>query len=96
MGKDMVHIYNGILLSHRKNEIMPLSYYGWTSRDCHTEWSVRQEKISYDIPYIWNLKNDRIKLIYKTHCKLIYKMIELNLFTDVEKKLLVTSRERRS
>ena len=62
-----------------------LSYYGWTSRDCHTEWSVRQEKISYDIPYIWNLKNDRIKLIYKTET-----------VTDVEKRLLVTSRERRS
>ena len=25
MDKDVVHIYNGILLSHKKNEIMPFS-----------------------------------------------------------------------
>ena len=23
VGKDVVHIYNGILLSHKKNEVMP-------------------------------------------------------------------------
>ena len=65
---------------------MPLSYYGWTSRDCHTEWSVRQEKISYDIPYIWNLKNDRIKLIYKTHCKLNLQNDRIKLIHRCRKK----------
>ena len=28
MGKDVVHIYNGILLSHKKNEIMPFAATG--------------------------------------------------------------------
>ena len=34
-------------------------------RDCHTEWSKsdRGGEISYDIPYMWNLKrNDTIEL----------------------------------
>ena len=39
------------------------------SRDCHAEWSKSDGKgeISYDIPYMWNLKrNDTNELIYKT------------------------------
>ena len=51
-------------------------------RDCHTEWSKsdREEQISYDIAYIWNLKkNGTNELIYKT-----------NRVTDVEDKLMVT------
>ena len=28
--EDVVHINNGILLSHKKNEIMPLQQHGWT------------------------------------------------------------------
>ena len=38
-------------------------------RDCLTEWSKsdREREISYDIPYIQNLKrNDTNELIYKT------------------------------
>ena len=38
-------------------------------RDCHTEWnkSDREREMSYDIPYMWNLKrNDTKKLTYKT------------------------------
>ena len=38
-------------------------------RDCHTEWSKsdREEQISYDIAYIWNLKkNGTNEVIYKT------------------------------
>ena len=35
-------------------------------RECHTEWSKREE-IAYDIPYMWNLKrNDANELSYKT------------------------------
>ena len=36
---------------------------------CHTEWSKsdREEEISYDIPYMWNLKrNETNELSYKT------------------------------
>ena len=51
-------------------------------RDCHTEWSKsdREGQISYDITYMWNLKN-------------WYKWIYLqnrNRVTDVENKLMVT------
>ena len=49
-------------------------------RDCHTEWnkSDREGEISYDIPYMWNLK----------------EMIQMNLqnrsrLTDLENKLMV-------
>ena len=67
--KDVVHMYNGILLNHKK---------GWNNticsnmdgpRECHTEWSKsdREGKILYDIPYMWNLKiNDTNELTYKT------------------------------
>ena len=34
------------------------------SRECHTEWSKsdREGEILYDIPYMWNLKNDTNEL----------------------------------
>ena len=37
-------------------------------RDHHTKWikSYRERQISYNIPYMWNLKNDTNELIYKT------------------------------
>ena len=37
-------------------------------RDCHTKWSKsgRERQISYDIIYMWNLKNATNDLIYKT------------------------------
>ena len=45
--EDVVHIYNEILLSHKKNKIMPPA----------TPWiSQRERQISYDITYMWNLK----------------------------------------
>ena len=51
-------------------------------RDCHTEWSKsdREGQISYDIAYMWNLKN-------------WYKWTYLqnrNRVTDVENNLMVT------
>ena len=63
----MVHIYNGILLSHKKewNGVTCSNMDG--PRDYHTEWSKsdRERQILYDITYMWNLK----------------KMIQMNLFT---------------
>ena len=37
-------------------------------RDYPTKWSKsdRERQISYDITYMWNLKNDANELIYKT------------------------------
>ena len=68
----MVHIYNGILLSHKKkwnggicNEVDGV-------RVCHTEWSKseREKQIPYDITYMWNLKYDTNELIYETETDL--------------------------
>ena len=64
----MVYIYNGILLSHKKE---------WNNAICsnmdapkyyHTKWSKsdREREILYDITYMWNLKNSANELIYKT------------------------------
>ena len=52
----MVHIHNGILLSH-KNEIVPFEA---TWMDLGSSYWVkwdRERQISYAITYIWNLKN---------------------------------------
>ena len=45
--------------------------------------SDRKRQISYDITYMWNLKNDTNELIYKTNKK----------FTDTEKNFIVTKGE---
>lgn len=56
----VVHIYNGILLSHKKNAICS-NMDG--PRDDPTKWSKseRARQISYNILYIWCLK-----VIYET------------------------------
>ena len=59
MNKEVVvHIYNGILLSHKKEQI----WVSWTEMDepraCYTEWgkSEREGQIPYINEYIWNLE----------------------------------------
>ena len=51
----------------KKNEIMPFTT-TWIDLEIITKWSKsdRGRQISYDITYLWNLKNDTNKLIYKT------------------------------
>ena len=64
----VVHIYNGILLSHKKewNNVIYSNMEG--PRDYHTKWSKseREKQIPHDITYMWNLKNDTNELIYET------------------------------
>ena len=52
----MAHIYNGILLSHKKKRNWVI--YGDVDgpRDCHTEWSKseREKQISYGNTYVRN------------------------------------------
>ena len=52
-----MHIYNGILLGHKMNEIMSLAA-TWMP----LEIIILSEEVSkrqiYDISYMWNLKND--------------------------------------
>ena len=54
----MAHIYNGILLSHKKkrNWVICSEVDGPTA--CHTEWSKseREKQIPYANTYIWNLR----------------------------------------
>ena len=55
--EDVVHIYNGILLSHKKNEI---GSFVETWMDLETviqsEVSQKEKQISYINAYMWNLE----------------------------------------
>ena len=55
--EDAVHTYNGILLSHKKNEIMPFAT-AWMDLEIIIPSEVSQtEEAKYDdIAYMWNLK----------------------------------------
>ena len=65
--EDVVHTYSGILLSHKRNEIMPFAA-TWMDLEIIilSEVSQKEKDISYDITYIWNLKYDTNELIYET------------------------------
>ena len=54
----MVHLYNGILLSHEKEWNNAICNNMDATRDYHTKWSKseRERQIPYDITYMWNLK----------------------------------------
>ena len=54
----MVHIYNGILLSHKKEHIWVSSNAVDEPTAYYTEWSKseREKQISYINTYIWNLE----------------------------------------
>ena len=58
MDKDVVHIHNGIYTRSlkRMNNAIDSNMDG--PQDGHTEWSTsdREGEISYDFPYVWNLK----------------------------------------
>ena len=80
--EDVVYIYNGLLLSHKKEWNNVICSYINGPRDYHTKGSKsdRERQISSDIPYMWNLK----------------QMIQMNLLqqrnriTDIENKLMVS------
>ena len=65
----VVHIYNGMLLSHKKNEkknVICRNMDG--SEDYHTKWNKSEKNKYHMIPHMWNLKkkkNDTNELIYK-------------------------------
>ena len=54
MNKDVIYIH-GILLSHKKNEIMPFAA-TWMDPEIVILSEVRERQISYVIAYMWNLK----------------------------------------
>ena len=83
--EDVVYIYNGILLSHRK---------GWNNdicsnmdgpRDYHIKWSKsdRERNIIWYPLYVWSIKGYKWTYLQKR-----------NRLTDIENKLMVTKGER--
>ena len=72
--EDVVHICNGILLSHKKEWNNAICSNMDGPRGYHTKWnkSERERQISYDTTHMWNLifKNDTNELIYKTEIDL--------------------------
>ena len=69
MDKDKVHIYNGILVSNKKEEDHATCGNMGEPRYCHTEWNKldTERQIPYDIFYMWDLKTEGTNgLIYKT------------------------------
>ena len=80
----MIYIYNGILLSHKNEQIRA----NWTDMDepriCHMEWSQKEKKISYINAYVLNLE----KWYWWTYLQ------GKNRDTDVENWLVDTVGER--
>ena len=66
--EDVVYIYNGILLSHKKERNDAICSNMDGPRDYHTKWSKseRERQIAYDITFVWNLKYDTNELICET------------------------------
>ena len=60
----VVCIYSGMPPSHKGMKQRHLQRRGWTQRWSLSEGSQRQR--SYDVAYMWNLKQDRNDLIYRT------------------------------
>ena len=59
--EDVAHIYNGVLLSHKKEQNWVICRDVDGPRDCHTDWSKseREKQVSYINAYMWNLENGR-------------------------------------
>ena len=58
MDKDTVHVYDGKLLSHGENEIMPFEATWMILEIIILREANQKEKDKYHIIYIWNLKYD--------------------------------------
>ena len=54
--ENMAYLYNGILLSHKKDEIMPLAATWMVLEMIILSMSEREKEVSYDITYMCNLK----------------------------------------
>ena len=73
--EDVIHIYNGILLSDKKNGIMPFAA-TWMDLEIKLD---SERQISYVITYMWNLKKkDTNELICRT--KTGAKTLKANLW----------------
>ena len=66
--EDIVHIYNSVLLSHKKEQIWVSSSKVDEATVCYTEWSKseREKQISYINTHIWKPEKNGI---YKLICR---------------------------
>ena len=82
----MVHIYNGILFSHKKeqNNVICSSMDG--PRGYHIDWNkpYRERQILYAVIYMWNLKSNTNESVYKTETD--SQTQKTNLWLSKEKK----------
>ena len=63
--ESVLHIYNGLLLSHRNEWNNAIGSNRDATRDYHTRWRKRNTK-PYDITYMWNLKYGTNESVYET------------------------------
>ena len=61
----MVHIYNGIVLGHKKEQNNAICSNTDTTRDSHTKGSKSERQMPY-ITYMWNLECGRNQPSHKT------------------------------
>ena len=66
--EDVGHIYDGILLSHKKEQNNVICSLKDATRDQHTKQrkAERERAIPHDITYLWYLKYDTNRPAYKT------------------------------
>jgi len=62
--EDVVHVPNGILYNHKKNEIMPFATTGmnYCTRGLTYYMNKSERQILHGITYMWNLKYDTNEL----------------------------------
>ena len=58
MDEDIIHVYDGKLLSHEENEIIPFAATWMDLKIIILSEANQKEKDKYHIIYIWNLKYD--------------------------------------
>ena len=63
--EDVMYIYNGIILGHKKEQNNAICSNMDGIRDYQTK-SERERQIPYYITYMWNLKYDTYEFIYET------------------------------
>jgi len=76
--KDVVHIYNGILFSHKKEQNLAIHRDMDGSRVCHTEGSKseREKQMSYINSYTQNLENGTAAAKSLQSCLTLHDLID--------------------
>ena len=67
--EDVVYIYNGILLSHKKEWNWVICRDVDRPRDDYSEWSKSEKEILHINAYMWNLKKKLVERILFTKQK---------------------------